>query len=145
MHHIPALTENFSRPQVTAVSLKQFSSLRKGVPILDIEAFTTDLGRFSDRFVEDGDENLGQYMQACFKVSGVLVYLRRFRLTDDGTMTVFVDLPECVDRLLSPLSIARAALLGLELETARCTWVHTPCEVFFWQQVDPHLLAARMS
>ena len=145
MQHIPALTENFSRPQVTAVSLKQFSALRKGVPVLDVEASTTDLGHFSDRFAEDVDENLGQYMQACFKVNGVLVYLRRFRLTDDGTMTVFVDLPECVDQLRSPLSIARAALLGLELESARCTWVHTPSETLFWQQVDPHRLAARMS
>jgi hypothetical protein len=137
--------QGLREPKVRRVADEAFAALRNGVPVLDIRAQPQDLGRRANAFVERFDNNLlGQYKRAQFMVDGVLVYLQFFRATDDGTMTVCVDLATCVEKAIPPLELALRVLQALGLESAPRRWVHTPSEQLFWQQVDPFLVARKV-
>ncbi len=131
-------------PRVRPVPADATNPLPQLAPVLDIRAQPCRLGRRAKQFVLLENDEFGEYKRACFEVSGVLVSLQFYRWTDDGTMTVFVDLAECVRRALPPLELAERALKGLGLDNVPCSWVHTPTQQLFWQRVDPHLVAARL-
>lgn len=134
--------QNLREPKARRASDEAFATLRNGVPVLDILAKPDDLGRRASAFVEHFDNDLlGQYKRAQFMVDGVLVYLQFFRATDDGTMTVCVDLATCVEKAISPLQLTQRVLQALDLDSAPRRWVHTTSEQLFWQQVDPFLVA----
>ncbi len=133
--------------RIRSVSCEQFrASTAASVAVLELEGGPTDLGRRSGQFTQHSDNLLlGDYKRAAFELDGVLVHLELYRFTNDGTMTMFVDLDRCVQQAVSPLSIAHRATQALGLGSLRKSWVHTRAEELFWQRVDPHVLAANLS
>lgn len=132
-------------PRVRPVVADATHALPQLVPVLDICAEPHEMGRRTKQFVLLENDEFGEYKRACYEVSGVLVSLQFYRWTDDGTMTVFVDLAQCVEKVLPPLVLVERALKGLGLENVPRRWVHTPAQQLFWQRVDPHALAKRLN
>ena len=116
--------------------------LRRGVPVLTLQALPEDLGRRARHFNEHHNPHFGPYLRAQFAIGSSVVYMQMYQWPDDGTLTLFVDLDDCLEQVISPLAAARRALTALGLSDTRCTWVHTSTEQAFWEQVDPHQVAA---
>lgn len=142
-----------SRLRLALSSDSELDAVR-ALPVLEITAEPTELGRWSSQWVEGEDTWLGQCKRLGWELSMAepegetarfITFFKFFRATDDGTLTLYVDIDACVRHARSPLSIAQAAVRHLGLSDAPVSWVHTEAEKEFWQKVDPHLVAQTLS
>lgn len=134
---LPALSRR-STPRLKNVACDA-DALTGAVAVLEVQATPEDLiGRRARQFVEHDDKPLfGQAKRAVFELDAIAFYLELYRHTDDGSMTLYVDLEACVDKAVSPVAFAVRCMGALGLSSSAVSYLHTGAEERFWRQVDP--------
>ena len=134
----PGLSAKGKGPQRKASQFRATTVPRpvpRCLPVVDLVADPRSLGVLSRNLTLGYDPLVGEYKRTWFEAQGVQGYLQCFRETDDGTMTLYLDVNRCAETGRRPLAVAQHVRQSLQLGAVR--WVHTAAEQLFWQGVDP--------